>query len=57
MRFLITIGLSLLVQGISAPTFIGICGAKDNPGTCILIRAGIVLVVFISLNILIGKSK
>ena len=57
MRYFFFLGFGVLVQWVSGPTFIGICGVSDNPGLCILIRAGIVFAVFLVLSAIVGKSK
>lgn len=51
------LALGIGVQVITAPTFIGACVAKDDPGKCMLIRIGIVLAVWVVLNLLAGKKK
>jgi len=48
------LGLGFLAQMVVNPTFLGSCGASSSPETCLLVKGGVVLGVWILLNVLAG---
>ena len=56
-RQLIFIGLSILISWITSPLFFGVCGARNNPSLCIIIRGAIFFGAWFLLNLFIKSKK
>ena len=57
MKSLFILALSGFISWITGPLFFGVCGAKDDPAKCIMVRGGIFIVTFIVLSLLTSSSK
>jgi len=57
LKQLLFLGLGVGASMVVSPTFLASCGASSEPQACLLIKGGVVLAVWIMLNVFAGGGK